>query len=142
MFGLGKPKEDVSNRSKEILKNAIQSTNVDTNDYTIVYGYFMKNGLMSKKMYNYAIGLSKDTSNMIIVQIGKNGSIGEIMHIETADIQNAKVNMQGIVVIKSNQGDIKFTVPPYTGSNAERTYQLPIVQEEESDIIRSFIKSI
>lgn len=45
MFGLGKAKESASNQSKEVMKAAVVSSGADVNDYTCMYGYFMKSGM-------------------------------------------------------------------------------------------------
>lgn len=142
MFGLGKPSEEASQKSKAVLKNVISTAGVDPSGYTVAYGYFLKTGVFSKKIYNYALALAHDESELIIVEMDSNGNSGKVIRLNSSDIQSAKRNIQGTIVLKSNgQEDLKFMIPPYTTTMADNMFQLPVTQEEEFAVLDQFLKN-
>ena len=143
-FNAFKPGNDLSDKSYTTLIQAFTNAGETPSDYTIVYGYQMKSGLFKKTMLSYAIGLSLDKSKLVILAIDLDGNVGEKIVVEISNITKAKYNLQGALTIKANgrANDITVTIPPYTPKNAESMYQLPIAQEENEELVRTFIKGL
>ncbi|MDR2089040.1 MAG: hypothetical protein LBP73_06765 [Clostridiales Family XIII bacterium] len=141
MFG---PSEKKSQESHEIIKRAFGQRVENPAPYKVVYGYFVKTGILTKKVSNYAIGFSEARKEIIVVPISSDGDeVGDAVILKKDDIVSAKFGMQGDLKIKANtlESDLRFTVPPFTSSMTAGAYIMVIDQKEEESAFRNFIKS-
>lgn len=130
---INKADNEQSIKSLYKLTSAMSKSLEDAKDYTVVFGYSLKAGMISTKVTCYAIGFSKENPRLAIVPISYDSDeIDDFILLNKADISSIAISIKGEKVIKSNKlkEDIRFVVPSYTRADAEEIYQLPIVQTE------------
>jgi hypothetical protein len=65
-------------------------------DYKIAYGFGMKGGLFSKKIYNYVVGFNPAGKEILLIQITSEGeAASEVMKFNEGNITSVKKTMQG-----------------------------------------------
>ncbi|MDR2106552.1 MAG: hypothetical protein LBP24_04010 [Coriobacteriales bacterium] len=139
-----KASEEKSRKTHETIARAFEKRVADPASYKIVYGYFVKSGIFSKKVSNYVVGYSETLKEIVIVPITFDAAeVAEAIRLKKEDIISAKFGLQGDLRIKSNvlPKDLRFIVPPFTTSVLEATFVMPIVQQEETLAFRDFIKN-
>lgn len=138
-----KAKEVASKKSHDLINHAFNQVMGEGHSYTVVYGYFMKSGLFSKKLFNYVVGFNPETLEIVIVSIDTDGNTSDKVVLNKNTVSSAKYNMQGGVVIKSTElsQPMKLIVPAFTAANASSMYMLPIVQEAQEKQFREMIKN-
>lgn len=142
MFAASQAKSDAS---MSIITKALKAKVDNYNDYTIVYGFGMKSGLFSKKMFNYAIGFNSERKELVIVPINSDGDIlSDAILVNKGNFTSAKKTTQGgwRIATSSLEKPIDVCVPGFLADSAEDAYQLPINQtdaaNEFSAIMRAF----
>lgn len=144
IFGIvGKATEAQTAASLKKLTSALARRLDNPDDYTAVFGYGMRPGIMSTKISCYAIGFSQQDNSLAIVPIYcDSDEIEDLYFFQQDDIKSISTGIQGEKILKSDkiEGDIRFTVPGYTNEDAEDMYQLPIVQLEAVTAFEKWIK--
>lgn len=144
IFGIvGKATYAQSTDSHRKLTSALERRLENARQYTVVFGYGMKPGIMSTKISCYAIGFSAQDSSLAIVPIYcDSDEIEDLWLFRREDIKSISTGIRGEKILKSNlmKGDLRFTVPSYTNENAEDMYQLPIVQTDAVADFETWIK--
>ncbi len=136
-----KPNQSQSQETQQLIEKIFMDKVPSSEQYNVVYGYFMKSGLFSKKVTNYVVGFSKQGASLVLITIDSNGNSGETVVLEKNNIVSAKFGMQGDVKIKTDANqEYRVMVPGYTPSSAASTYMLPIDQTDKAVQFRSFVK--
>jgi hypothetical protein len=133
-----------SDKSWQIIRNAFARAVPDTSDYTLCYAYWMKSGLFTRTMYNYAVGFRADTRQIVLVPIDSDGKpAGETLRLEKHNVTGIKKTLQGFVKITSSLTDkpLYFSVPYFLPDAVENTYQLPINQHPQAEQFYAMIKN-
>jgi len=143
-MGLLSASEKTSQRDWQLIKDAFAAAIEDTSNYTICYGYRIKNGLISKKMYNYALGFKNDPLELVCVPIDLDGNIiGDILNFTKENVSSIKKTLQAAWRITSSltPKPLEITVPAFVPDTLGATYLLPINQQTESESFAAFAKS-
>ena len=145
IMGFMNASQKLNDRSWEIVNKAFASAMPEAEGYTVCYGYWMKSGLMSKTMYNYAVGFKADTCEIILIPIDSDGSeTGEASHFQKSDITAAKKTLQGAWRISSAfaKKPLELMVPGFVPDSLEGAYQLPINQQEQAQQFMAMMKGL
>jgi hypothetical protein len=135
--------EEKSRASHELITKAFEKQIQDPTPYVVVYGYFVKTGILSKKVSSYVVGFSEALKEIIIIQTDADiDNAAEAITLKKEDVISAKFGLQGELKLKSGKLDkeLKFIVPPFTPAITEGAYILPITQKEAAVAFKSFIK--
>ena len=144
-MGFMNASQQKSDKSWELIKHAFATAVPEAEGYTVCYGYWMKSGLMSKTMYNYAVGFKADTSEIVLVPIDSDGGeVGEALRFQKSDITAVKKTLQGAWRITSafTKKPLELMVPGFVPDSLEDAYQLPINQQEQSQAFMAMMKGL
>jgi hypothetical protein len=111
--------------------------------YTVVYGYWMKNGLFSQKSSSFVVGFSEELKELVVIPANYDmDEAGDAIRLNKENVLSAKFGFQGEVKIKSGilDKELRVVVPPFTPPALEDAYILPINQEAEAGAFKQFIK--
>ncbi|GEM_PF-2660170 len=133
-----KPTVEKSEITRVYINEIISGCN-SQKDYTIVYGYNIKQGIFANKISLFIIGFNEKTLEVIIVPITPEGQIIKTVVLNKKNINSVKLNYSSQATIKSELGTYSLVVPPYTPTTLESSGVLPIVQEQEAEAFRSFM---
>jgi hypothetical protein len=136
--------QKANDRSWKIIRNTFERAVPNGSDYTLCYAYWMKSGLFSKTMYNYALGFRADTWEIVLVPINSDGSpTGAPLRLQRSDVSQIGKTLQGYVKITSSLTDkpLYFAVPYFLPDAVENTYQLPINQHQEAERFYAMLKN-
>lgn len=134
-----KPEKEQSDKSKILVDKVFCLCNPGE-DFTVVYGYNIKQGVLSKKTCYYVIGFSEPTLTMIIIPITKDGDMIDKITVSKRTIVSIKSKMDSHVCIRVPEGVFSMIVPAYTPTTLESAGVLPIIQEKEAEAFHKFIK--
>lgn len=136
--------QNASDRSWKLIEDAFAQVVPETSGYTLCYGYWIKTGIFSKKIFNYAIGFRTDTKEIVVVPIDSDGNrVDEAIRLQKSDITRVKKTLQGVWEISSSLTDkpLSLTVPYFLPDAVEDTYQLPINQHEQGERFWTMMKN-
>jgi len=143
-MGLMNASQKANDRSWALIQNAFAKAVSNASDYILCYGYWMKTGLLSKKMYNFAVGFRAEAKEFVLVQIDSDGNTGgELMTFTKSNVTEVKKTLQGGFKITSSLTDkpLALTVPGFVPDSLEDAYQLPINQQEQAAQFAAMMKS-
>ncbi|MCL2023624.1 MAG: hypothetical protein FWG82_04555 [Oscillospiraceae bacterium] len=143
-MGLMSASQKANDRSWTLIQNAFAKAVSNVSEYTLCYGYWMKSGLFSKKMYNFAVGFRADDNEFILVQIDSDGNTdGESMTFSKNNVTEIKKTLQGGFKITSSLTDkpLILIVPGFVPDSMEDAYQLPINQQEQAAQFTAMMKN-
>ncbi|MDR3164146.1 MAG: hypothetical protein LBU13_01045 [Synergistaceae bacterium] len=139
------PSEEKSRKVHELITQAFGKQIKDPAPYTVVYGYYIKSGILGfgQKTSSYVIGFSEALKEIIVIPVNSDvDEVGSPVSLKKDDIISAKFGFQGDLKIKSSKlnEELRFIVPPYTPTTLENSYVLTINQHEEADTFKRFVK--
>jgi hypothetical protein len=130
MFSASQQKSDAN---RALITKVFQDKVSNAGDYKIAYGFGMKGGLFSKKMFNYVVGFNPASKKILLIQITSDGEVvSDVMTFNKENNTSVKKTMQGGWRIQSsvNEKPVEIMVPGFLPDSVEDTYQLPINQNE------------
>jgi hypothetical protein len=135
--------EEKSQKTHRQIREAFARRIEDPSQYTIAYGYLVKNGIFGQSSKSFIVAFSDLLKEIVVIPINYEiDEIGDAIRLSKDIISSAKFGFQGDIKIKSDilNKPLRFIVPPYTPPILENAYILPINQEKEAEAFKRFIK--
>lgn len=142
-LGMFNASDKKSGHSRALIQKAFAAAVEDGAGYTLAYGYFMKNGLLSKKMFSYAVGFQAAGKKLALVPIDSDGNqVGAALRLNADTVTGVKKTMQGGYRISTSLTDkpVELIVPAFVPDAGEDAYQLPINQQDEAAAFLELMK--